>query len=90
MRGAVETLIGFLRASPVDQQLTLGLPWARALVLPGTTTVGLGSLSINEWLSALRASPHFDAGARTHYEVIVDVLAAAGSSAARELQQEDE
>ncbi|WP_329389490.1 ATP-binding protein [Streptomyces sp. NBC_01351] len=90
VRGAVETLIGFLRASPVDQQLTLGLPWVRALVLPGTTTVGLGSLLINEWLSALRASPHFDAGARTHYEVIVDVLAAAGSSVARELQQEDE
>ncbi|MFD9007579.1 hypothetical protein [Streptomyces sp. NPDC059552] len=87
-RGAVDSLIGLLRASPVDQQLTLGLTWIRAL-LPNEGTA-LGSFLIVEWLRELRASPHFNSAVRANYEVIVDALAAAGSVAARELQVEDE
>ncbi|MGA6871303.1 hypothetical protein ACO8D0_05295 [Streptomyces pratensis] len=89
-RGAVDTLIGFLQASPIDQQLRPGLSWVRALVLPGDGTVPLDSYLITNWLRALRASPLFDTGTRAHYDVLVDALTARGSRTARELQQEDE
>lgn len=57
VRFAVDALIGFLRASPIEQQLRLGLPWVRALIRPETGTASTGSFLIIEWLRALRASP---------------------------------
>lgn len=90
VRFAVDALIGFLRASPVEQQLRLGLPWVRSLIVPEKGTASPGSFLITEWLSSLRAAGDFDAEARAHYEVIVDALVTAGNGRARELQQENE
>ncbi|GAB2852783.1 hypothetical protein GCM10027074_19590 [Streptomyces deserti] len=87
---AVDDLIGLLRASPVDDQLSPGLTWVRNLAVPQGGQVVRGSYLLVEWLRSVRESGRLDGQARKHYDVIVDALAAAGNVAARELQRADE
>ncbi|MEU8561150.1 SEFIR domain-containing protein [Streptomyces cyaneofuscatus] len=89
-RHAVDDLIGLLRASPLDEQLTLGLQWIRALAVPQSGPVVRDTHLLVDWLRSLHESGRLDGVARRQYDVIVDALAAAGSAGARELQQADE
>jgi len=89
-RHAVDDLIGLLRASPLDEQLALGLPWIRALAVPQSGPVVRDTYLLVDWLRSLHESGRLDGLARRQYDVIVDSLAAAGSVSARELQQADE
>ncbi|MEU3066857.1 SEFIR domain-containing protein [Streptomyces sp. NPDC006906] len=89
-RHAVDDLIGLLRASPLDEQLALGLPWIRALAVPQSGPVVRDTYLLVDWLRSLHQSGRLDGLARRQYDVIVDSLAAAGSVSARELQQADE
>ncbi|MFD6033521.1 TIR domain-containing protein [Streptomyces griseoincarnatus] len=87
---AVDDLIGLLRASPLDEQLALGLPWIRSLAVPRSGPVVRDAYLLIDWLRSLHASGRLEGQARRQYDVIVDSLAAAGSVGARELQQTDE
>ncbi|MEV4877512.1 hypothetical protein [Streptomyces cyaneofuscatus] len=88
-RHAVDDLIGLLRASPLDEQMTLGLQWIRALAVPQSGPVVRDAYLLVDWLRSLHESGRLDGLARRQYDVIVDSLAAAGSAGARELQQAD-
>ncbi len=89
-RHAVDDLIGLLRASPLDEQLALGLPWICAIAVPQSGPAVQDTYLLVDWLRSLHESGRLDGQARRHYDVIVDSLAAAGSVSARELQQADE
>ncbi|MEH0555534.1 SEFIR domain-containing protein [Streptomyces sp. B21-101] len=89
-RHAVDDLIGLLRASPLEEQLALGLSWIRAIAVPQSGPTVRDTYLLVDWLRSLHESGRLDGQARRHYDVIVDSLAAAGSVSARALQQADE
>lgn len=88
-REAVARLAMLLLSSPLDQQITLGLPWVRRLVLPETGAPVIESFVLMDWLRELHNHDALKGQARDDYDIIVDTLAAAGVDWARDLQRRD-
>ncbi len=89
-RSPVDHLIGLLRATSLEDQIHLGLPWVRRLVVPHGHEPVLGSFMIMSWLESLPSSGQVVGARRTDFDVILDALAAGGVSRARPLQHREE
>jgi hypothetical protein len=91
-RWCIDTLVGFLKAQPIDQQVDLGLPWVHALVVREDGTARAGGFLLVSWLEAARNCGLLDnsATARATYRAIVDALVLGDYTGARALQQRDE
>ncbi|MFE4174539.1 NACHT domain-containing protein [Streptomyces sp. NPDC056909] len=87
-RFAVDNLIGFLKAQSAEEQVDPGLRWARQLAIGPDGAVFSTGFLLTEWLGELR--PVLTDSSRPHYHALLDALALAGDSAARELQKMDE
>lgn len=85
----IARLAMLLLNSPLDQQVTLGLPWVRRMVAPDTGAPVIETFVLMDWLRMLHSSEALTGEARRDYDVIVDTLAADGVSWARELQRQD-
>ena len=86
---AVGRLARLLLASPVQQQVSLGLPWISGLVVPNARALGIETLVLKDWLTGLRDSEELAGRSRTEYDLIVDALAAADVGWAQVLQRRD-
>lgn len=86
---AVGRLARLLLATPVEQQVSLGLPWLSVLVVPIAGSMGVESLVLKDLLTGLRDSEALAGRSRTEYDLIVDALAATGVQWAQDLQRRD-
>ncbi|GGZ55601.1 hypothetical protein GCM10010371_13870 [Streptomyces subrutilus] len=87
-RFAVDSLIDFLKAQPVHEQVDPGLRWVRQLCVDSTGKVDTAGLSLTEWLQDLH--PQLTAEVRPHFQAVVDGLALAQHPNAVALQRLDE
>lgn len=86
---AMGRLARLMLVSPVEQQVSLGLPWICDLVVPNASALGTETLVLEDWLTGLRDSEALADRSRTEYDLIVDALAAANVGWAQVLQRRD-
>ena len=74
----VTTMIILLERLPIQQQVEMGLPWVKALVLPSPDTIVHRSAALSQWLTATRSAA-VDLDLLT-WQQIVDALVVAGDT----------
>lgn len=85
---AVDSLVGFLKAQPIHEQIEPGMRWVRQLCVNSNGAVESVGFLLAEWLQDVRSE--VTASARPHYRAVVDGLALAGHPSAPALQRLDE
>lgn len=85
-----EAVAQFAKTAPTDWQATTGLAWLETLLSGEFTRCANRTWFVTNWLGELRASGAVSGDAVARYRRIVDGLAAAGDSAAAELQKLEE
>ena len=73
----VDHLIGFLGVLSSEDQVRVGLPWLKALVLPDPASIAAGSFMIADWLTEHRTEAVV-ADHLPRWQEIVDALVVAG------------
>ena len=73
----VDQLIGFLGVLSPKEQVRVGLPWIRALVLPNPDRIAVGSFMISTWLIEKRSAA-VDTNLVPDWQEVVDALVVAG------------
>jgi len=86
----VDSLVGFLQAQPVQEQVARGLEWVRRLAVDEDGTARTSGFLLVSWLTRLRDSPMLSLESNPTYRVIVDALVLSNFKGARELQRRDE
>jgi hypothetical protein len=86
----VDSLVGFLQALPLEEQVVPGLEWVHRLVVDENGTALTSGFLLLGWLTRLRDSSILRLESRPTYRAIVDALVLSGFRGARALQQRDE
>ena len=73
----VDQLIAFLGVAPSREQVQMGLPWIKALVLPHADDVATSSFMISAWLIE-QHSAAVNANLESDWQEVVDALVVAG------------
>jgi hypothetical protein len=89
-RACVDSLVGFLQALPLEEQVAPGLEWVHRLVVDENGTARTSGFLLVGWLTRLRDSSSLRLESRPTYRAIVDALVLSGFRRARDLQQRDE
>ena len=73
----VDQLIIFLGVLPPEEQIRMGLPWVKTLVLADTDLIARGSWMLSTWLIEKRSAA-VAAGRSASWQEVVDALVVAG------------
>jgi hypothetical protein len=85
-----DQLVGLLRATPLAEQASTGLPWVHQVIAGRGRVPGLGTWLTVGWLRSLSEGNAVEDEARPLYDAVLDALAAEDYRGAVELQRQGE